>query len=390
MRIAFLTSAFAFGGAQMSTLELAERLSSTHKVKFFDSYGYSDPFITAIKDRNIEYTILSKSSSPFIVSKYKNRLFNYFRYFLFFSKWYQLKLNTKANLVQFKPDIVIVYDDRCLSYLIRFKNKKFKTIFYARGWYTPQQTAKITRILIRKYVDSIICISEATRHAMFCSGIADLEKIFVVHNSINIDKLIEKQKPFDIKESKFKIIHSGGFLPSKGQHVALEAAKILYNKGVDFHMYLCGIIYPGLGDKSKKYYEEQLNYIKQNNLEDIITLVVGESNIISYIKNSDIMFFPSSSEGLPRSVLEAMALGKPVIANAVGGVTDLILDNYTGFISKHNNAIEYARYADLLFKNQTLYNQISTNANNLIKNSFSEELQKEKMNEIFQLVNLGE
>jgi len=383
MRIAFLTSAFSYGGAQMSTVELAERLSGSHDVKFFDTYGCSEPFIMALKNRNIEYTILSKSTSPFIVSKHKNRLLNVFRYFIFFFKWVQIRRNTHRELVKYQPDKVIVYDNRCLSYLIGYKNKKFKTIFYARGWYTPQQINLITKKLLKDYVDEIICISEATRHAMYCGGIAALDKIFVVHNSINADKLVHNIESIKKIDPSFKIIHSGGFLPSKGQHIALKAAKLLMERKIDFHLYLCGLIYPGFGDKSKKYYEELLHYVKINNLENVVTFVVGKSNIISYISNCDIMFFPSSSEGLPRSVLEAMTLGKPVIANAVGGVTDLILDRFTGFLTKYNDPIDYANYAILLHENRILYNEISNNAINLIKISYNEEIQIQKINRIF-------
>jgi glycosyltransferase involved in cell wall biosynthesis len=384
MRIAFLTSAFSYGGAQMSTVELAERLSRIHNVKFFDTYGSSEPFMEALSEKNIDYSILSKSSSTFIVSKYKNRLFNIFRYFLFFFKWYQIRLNTREKLVQFNPDIVIVYDDRCLSYLINYKNKRFKTLFYARGWYTPEQIPLITKILLKKYSDVLICISEATKHALYCNGIAPLDKLFVVHNSININKLLSNLKPIENFKSTFNIIHSGGFLPSKGQLVSLEAAKIMREKNINFHLYLCGIIYPGIGDKSRKYFEKLKDYVKVNNLSNFVSFVEGESNIISYILNSDIMFFPSSTEGLPRSVIEAMALGKPVVANAVGGVTDLILDRFTGFITRHNEPLDYANFAQLLFSDEDLYQKISMNAKNLILTAYNEDLQIVKMNKIFE------
>lgn len=384
MRIAFLSSVFSFGGAQMSSIELAVRLSPEHDVKFFDTYGCSEPYINELKSNKIQYSLLSESSVPFIISKYKNRLFNIFRYLLFFFKWKRIKQNTKSELDKFQPEIVIVYDDRCLSYLIRYKNKRFRTIFYARGWYISEQISLKTKILLKNYVDEIICISEATRHAMFCSGIASLDKIFVVHNSINVNKLkAEKKIMIENKDSVFNIILSGGFIPTKGQHVALQAAKILKKRNIDFHMYLCGIIYPGHGHKSENYYMDLLNYVKVNELESVVSFIVGKNNIISYIKYCDIMLFPSSSEGLPRSVLEAMALGKPVVANAVGGVTDLILDRFTGYLTKYNDPHDYAKYAILLYENKSLYNEISKNAIKLIKTSFNENLQINKMNEIF-------
>jgi len=391
MRIVFITSAFSYGGAQMSSIELAERLHTTHEVKFIDTYGYSKPFINALKNSKIDFSLLSGNSVPFIVSKHKYKLFNIFRYLIFFLKWINIRKKAHLELSHYQPDIVIVYDDRCLSYLAGFRKKKFKTIFYARSWYTPDQISIITRFLLKNFIDALICISESTRHAIFCGGIAKLNKIFVVHNSINKDKLIVNAKVVSKLDSTYSIIHSGGFLPSKGQLVSLQAAKILKEKNFDFHLSLCGIIYPGKGDISNKYYKELLKYVELNDLKSYVSFVVGENNIISYILNSDIMFFPSSSEGLPRSVLEAMALGKPVIANAVGGVTDLILDQFTGFLTRYNDPEEYARYAQSLMQNSSKYQEIAANALNLVSTTYNETLQIEKINQLFKdLVRSGE
>lgn len=387
MRIAFLTSVFSYGGAQMSSIELAVRLRPVHEVKFFDTYGCSNPFIKALQDNNIDLSVLSPSTTPYIVSKHSNKLLNLFRYLIFFFKWYRIRQNVHNKLKHYEPDIVIVYDDRCLSYLIAYKNKQFKTLFYARSWYIPAQIPITTKYLLKRFVDGLICISEATRHALYCSNISSLDKLYVVHNSINEEK-INSVKEIELK-SCFKIIHSGAYIPSKGQHIALKTAKLLKENKIDFHIYLCGLIYPGFGDQSSKYYDDLVNYVKCNQLENFVSFVVGESNIISYIKACDIMFFPSSSEGLPRSILEAMALGKPVIANAVGGVTDLVFDRYTGFLTRYNNPVNYADYTELLINNPLVYKQIANNALSLIRTSFNEKIQIDKMNEIFNSLHLN-
>jgi L-malate glycosyltransferase len=384
MRLAFLTSVFSYGGAQMSSVELAVRLGSCHDVKFFDTNGSSEPFINSLIKNKIEYSLPSKSIEAFIIKRYNFKLRNVFRYFIYFFKWNKIRSRVHADLAHYRPDIVTVYDDRSLSYLLGIKNRSFKILYYARGWYTPDQISFIMRFLLKNLADILICISEATRQALYCGGIAPMEKMFVIHNSVNKAKLYSNLKPIDGYDNHFKIIHSGGFLPSKGQHVALAAANLLKERIDNFHLFLCGIVYPGQGEESLRYLDELKDFIETSKLESFVSFVIGKSNIISYIDYCDIMFFPSSSEGLPRSVMEAMALGKPVIANAAGGITDLILDRYTGFITKYNDPSEYADIAEQLYKDDSLYKEISNNASNLIESSFSDAIQLKKTEEILQ------
>ncbi len=386
MRIAFLTSAFSFGGAQMSSVELAARLGSTHEIKLFDTNGSSEPYIESLKENKIDYSLLSKSSSPFIIKKHRIKLFNLIRYFVYTFKWLKTRKRTHSEMRMFQPDIVMVYDDRSLSYLTGFRKKSFKTVYYARGWYTPDQIPAKMKFVLKRITDRLICVSESTRQALFCGGDHPLDSMYVVHNAIDINSLSSKFEAIKAYDKDLKIVHSGAFLPSKGQHIALEAALLLKERMDNFHLYLCGLIYPGLGNKSQNYFKELKQFVTSNKLESNVSFVVGKSNILPYIDLCDIMFFPSSTEGLPRSVMEAMALGKPVIANAVGGVTDLILDRYTGMITNYNDPNDYAEYALMLTQNRSMYQEISQNARSLIETSFSKELQIERVEKILNIM----
>lgn len=59
---------------------------------------------------------------------------------------------------------------------------------------------------------------------------------------------------------------------------------------------------------------------------------VPHDELIGMIKAADVLVLPSTQEGTPVAVLEAMSLGKPVIASAVGGLTELILEGKTGLL----------------------------------------------------------
>ena len=71
--------------------------------------------------------------------------------------------------------------------------------------------------------------------------------------------------------------------------------------------------------------------VNERNLDSRIIFTDFQSDAISYINALDIFVMPSEKEGLPRVILEAMLLGKPVIASDVTGPSELVVDGETGF-----------------------------------------------------------
>ena len=82
--------------------------------------------------------------------------------------------------------------------------------------------------------------------------------------------------------------------------------------------------------------------------------------------------------------MEAQILGKPVIANAVGGIPDMIVDNYNGFLVSYNNPKDYAERIVELANDRTLYNLMSERSFIFASKCFSKEIQKEKLRKVFE------
>ncbi len=86
--------------------------------------------------------------------------------------------------------------------------------------------------------------------------------------------------------------------------------------------------------------------------------VTGESKR-DVLTKSDIYVFPSYGEGMPNSVLEAMAFGLPVITRSVGGVRDFFEDGRMGFITESKDPNLFAEYIEMLILNPDLRERIS-------------------------------
>lgn len=378
--ILFLEAVQDYGGARISTVELAERLAAKHVVTILDFYGSCIPFLEDVTKRNIKLEIIDKRNTPFIINTSNFLPFKLLNYFLFLPHWLKMRKETIKKIQEINPDYVIINNFKVLSALMFFPNKKFATLFFARGWFIPAQISKIQTVMLKKWVDKYLCVSQATKHALFAGGLAPLENLYVVPNAISESNLSKEKANIDKGLNTTIILHAAGFLKDKGQLVSLEAAKVLKEKGIDFKMLLVGIIYKG--GESESFYNSVREIIKKNDLENHVELVVNKSNVITYFNVADIVIHPSETEGLPRVIMEAMILKKPVIANAVGGVTDYILNGYTGFLTHHNSYLEYVSYIEKLIQDKNLYQQISNNAYTLVSNNYTE---KNQMNSLFKV-----
>ena len=105
----------------------------------------------------------------------------------------------------------------------------------------------------------------------------------------------------------------------KGQEYVIKALAALNNPKIEYHL-----IGQGEGKKIKKLIKK---YSLQNNVKLIGSL--SHDDVLKYLSKMDIYIHPSLTEGLPRTVMEAMSLGLPVTGTEVGGIPELVSDKLT-------------------------------------------------------------
>jgi glycosyltransferase involved in cell wall biosynthesis len=376
MKIIFIDAVQNFGGASKSTLELAKRLiNEKNEVLVVDYWGCCAHYISQCIKDNIPYEVLDYRKEPIILSDKGtfNKIINYIKY-LKINLEYKKKL--QKIIKGFKPDLVSVHGTKTLAILS--KSKEYKIAFFARGWFLPKTFGILERSLLKSKVDLYLSVSQATRHMVYVSGLAPLENIYVITGAIEQDKIKSLQslnnslQPwFKEKEGsrEFILMHCGSFIETKGQHVALEVLKKLLYANQRVKLVLVGMITPS--SSSKLYYDSILNYIKENKLESNVDILLNESDVLKYYRNIDLLLHPSYSEGLPRVVLESMSFGKPVVANAVGGVIDVVINNYTGYLCNFNAIDEYVFVIKNLIADKNKYEFLSKNAASLIEMSYT-------------------
>lgn len=190
------------------------------------------------------------------------------------------------------------------------------------------------------------------KHICLIPGIGiDVEKI--KHLKTNRDFKAE----LGISEDSIMILSIGELNRNKNHETVLRAIASLPQK--ELHYVICG-----QGDQ--KQHLEQL--AKELGLEGRLHLLGFREDAKEWLTQADIFAFPSFREGLPVSLMEAMAVGLPVVASRVRGNVDLIKEEKGGFLLQPNDVEGFAHGLQLLCVNRKLckkmgaYNQKAVEA----------------------------
>lgn len=146
--------------------------------------------------------------------------------------------------------------------------------------------------------------------------------------------------------NKFKILTIGAYDRIKDHETLLKSLQILEEKSLNFPHKKIEFIWLGFNGWGNERSEEVKKLIDKFSFKNIeVTLIakVDRSEIKNYLQNVDLFLLTSISEGMPVSVMEALACGVPVCATRCGGVDELINDN-NGHISQIKDAAGIADF----------------------------------------------
>jgi glycosyltransferase involved in cell wall biosynthesis len=136
----------------------------------------------------------------------------------------------------------------------------------------------------------------------------------------------------------------------KGERVFLQIIANLRAKGYSLN----GVI---IGDGTKrKEFEQLTKELKIDEYVEFTGLLSSSEEVMKKLANADIYVFPTVAEGLPRGVLEAMAIGLPVVTSPVGGIPEVINVNQ---LAEPNDVERYTLIVEELIKCPELMNRIS-------------------------------
>lgn len=195
------------------------------------------------------------------------------------------------------------------------------------------------RLAASKGVRRIVCVSNASA-ALFphCP-----EKVRVIHNALDVEEFDLRgitprlKSELGLPPDAVVFGSQGRILPRKGYVEMIQAARDALAEMNDDERRR--VHFAVLGDTPEDIRPDHLaecrSLVQQLGLADKFTFLGFKPDVKPYVADFDVAVVPSVyPDPLPRSVIEAMALGKPVVAFDVGGVAEMCKDGETGTLMK--------------------------------------------------------
>lgn len=229
-------------------------------------------------------------------------------------------------------------------------------------------------------------LNEKTKHSKFVSCIGHFcrSQMMLYTESEFWNKFEIIRCGVDLKKYQFRsnsssprnLLFVGRLSNEKGLNVLLDSLAILKTEDLDFRLTI-------LGDgPSREKLEQQT---KELELSDNVVFkgFVDQPTIREDLSNSDLFILPSFAEGIPVSLMEAMAIGVPVITTYVGGISELVIDNETGLLCYASDPSGLADSIRKYFNDRELLKSVSKRGREHIELEFDVDNQIDKLAELF-------
>lgn len=173
-----------------------------------------------------------------------------------------------------------------------------------------------------------------------------------------------------------KIVYTGRLSAEKGLPVLFDSIAQLKTRKYDIEVNL-------LGDGEDREFLEQM--AKEQGIDDVVSFAgfVDQVTLAETLRSSDVFVLPSFAEGIPVALMEAMAIGIPVIATYVGGVAELVIDQQTGQVVSPSDSAGLANAIARYIDDDVFCRTISKNARTKVENEFNIEDQVDKLALLF-------
>ena len=212
--------------------------------------------------------------------------------------------------------------------------------------------------------DRYVCISSFVDRAMQVSLGIDSAAVETIPEFLNTAHL-RSSKGVSAEDSPFKtILYVGRLVKEKGLPTLLEAFERVVQQDRNLRLVI-------VGEGGLRAHLEE--WVSGHRLDDRIVFVgpVKHNEVVTYFERADMVVVPSRwPEPLGIVVLEALFLGKPVIATAQGGILDIIQDRVNGLLVPSDDPLALAQAMDLLLSDADLRGRLQENGPATIAEKF--------------------
>jgi glycosyltransferase involved in cell wall biosynthesis len=253
-------------------------------------------------------------------------------------------------------------------YILFSKVFGIKTIVFFHGWdyvFADKLYRRYFKIFKSVYFKADAIIDLALKNKKILKEWGYKKQVYL--ETVVVDKyMVENVSEEQISDKYFKkevnLLFLARLERTKGIYEAIEAFVILKKQFPKVRMTIAG---------EGREFENVKNYIQIAKIDNItLTGFIEGDRKIDIFVSSDIYLFPSYNEGMPTSLVEAMAFGLPIVTSNVGAISDFFVNERNGYITENNNPLILASLVNLLIVNSDKAKAMALNNFNYAKERF--------------------
>lgn len=192
------------------------------------------------------------------------------------------------------------------------------------------------RLLLGLTTDAVVTVAERVKAGIAAKRIVPEHKLFAIHNgidtqrfSVSPDAAQAVRREFGLADDDVLVVAVARLVWFKGLDTLVAAAAIVLGSQPQARFLI-------VGDGPQR--DQLMRQAEALDIASRVTFAGERRDIPAILAAADLFVLSSVSEGLPVSILEAMASAKPVVATRVGGVAELVEDGSTGLLVDAGNA----------------------------------------------------
>ncbi len=360
MKVLFIIDRLGAGGKERQLVEVLKGLVLLQNVQCQLVVLSSEIHYTELQDLQVK-TLLIKRKRKYDVSVFKKL-------------WDICK--------SFKPDIIHSWESMASLYVLPaakyYRIKVINSIIRNAPAHINRlsQTWLRTRLLLR-FTEVILANSQAGLKSYHIPK----HKSFCIYNGFDFNRIKNLEEESAIRSklgiSAPKVVGMvGKFTDKKDYQAFILAAKRLLAKRND-------VVFVTIGDG------KNLNACKKLAVDPNILFLGNQQQVESIINVFDVGVLATFTEGISNSIMEYMALAKPVVATDGGGTSEIIIDKETGFLVKQGDVNDLADHIEMLLNDEPLSHDMGNRGKERLQEVFNLEKMTHQMVALYQQCLLG-
>ena len=263
-----------------------------------------------------------------------------------------------------KPDLCFLYMSKPVAFggLAAIKNKVGRIVVFVNGLEIAFYSGGLKNMLVRFVLKTLFRKVHKACELVFFMNHDDYNKMLtwnmvskkqaVIVNGSGVDMTHFAKKPMPKKDA---VCMTARLVWSKGIREYIEAAKIVKKKHPDVKFILVG----GLDTNSESLSKRELDEIVTQKIIDYRGFA---KDVRPHLEECSVFVLPSYHEGNGKSIVEAEAIGRPIVTTNAPGCRETVIDGYNGFLVPVKDSKALAEKIMTIIENKELKNKMAENS----------------------------